>query len=155
MRSSVQRRDRRSPAVPTFAAAVLVFVGASAGCGGDDRVGLRIYDPSTPDAPQVTSADIVRSSVHAERGLQGSGVLRFRFTRRGARNFRFLTRAAARKGAQKGRPQWIAFEVDDRVYFRPFIDYRFYPDGLDGAPGVEITLGSFAMAHRLAKRIRD
>ena len=155
MRSSVQRRDGRSAASPTFAAAVLVFIGASTGCGGEARGGLRIYDPSTPDAPGVTSAEIVRSSVHAQRGLQGSGVLRFRFTRRGARNFRLLTLAVARKGSEKGRPQRIAFEVDDRIYARPFVDYRIYPRGLDGSPGIEITLGSFAMAQRLAKRIRD
>ena len=80
-------------------AAILLVASASAGCAGDERVELRIYDPSAPGSPEVTTEDIVESSIRAVRAPGGSGVLYFEDTRDGGEKFRRLTRAVARKGA--------------------------------------------------------
>jgi hypothetical protein len=79
--------------------------------------------------------------------------LHFRLTGQGATKFHALTRGLARRGARLRRNLAVAIEIDGRVRARPFVDYRLYPDGLDGSQGIEVQLPR-ALARRFAKQIR-
>ncbi len=81
-------------------------------------------------------------------------MLSFRLTTNGARKFHSLTRALARRGARLRRPQRFAFAVNGRVYSRPFVDYRAFPNGLDGRTGIQVEGMTLATAQRLAREIR-
>lgn len=133
-----------------------------AGCGGDHRSatidqareGIRIYDPSGRVAAEVTEADVISSSVKTWRGAGAGTNVNLELTAHGRRGFRRLTGGLAHRGAQLHRVQHFAIAVDDRVYSRPFIDYRISPDGLDATGGVEIANVPTKMAERLAAEIR-
>jgi hypothetical protein len=118
------------------------------------RVDLRIYDSAMQSRWEVRTADVVRSSAYASRVAGDSASLYFRLTASGAVKFRRLTRDLARRGARLRRAQRFVLKIDGRVYARPRVDYRAFPDGLDGRPGIEIQGLSLSTAQRLAGRIR-
>jgi hypothetical protein len=118
------------------------------------RVDLRIYDPAMQSRWEVRTADVVRSSAHASRGLGGSASLYLRLTASGAVKFRRLTRDLARRGARLRRAQRFVLKIDGRVYARPLVDYHAFPDGVDGRPGIQIEGMPLSTAQRLARRIR-
>jgi hypothetical protein len=132
--------------------ASLALLATSAAWGRTSQVALRIYDPSGQVKTEVTSADVVRSSVRASPG-PGGAVLSFDLTKQGASKFHTLTRALARRGARLHRRQAFAVEIGGKVFSRPWIDYRVNPDGLPGDSGIEIDLSRLAVAQRLAKEI--
>lgn len=139
------------------AAALLVLsisLATSAGRAGTKQYELRIYDPTRQVKTEVTSAEVVRSSVRASRGPAGSGILDFALTKPGASRFLSLTRALARRGARLHRNQSFALAIGGRVFSRPFVDYRRFPGGLPGNAGIEVQLPRLAAAQKLAKEIR-
>lgn len=117
-------------------------------------VDLRIYDPLGQARWEVRTADVVRSSAYASRRPGGSAALYFRLTKYGALKFHRLTRALARRGVRLHRSQPFALKVDGRVYARPLVDYRAFPDGLDGRSGIQVEGLKLATAQRLAREIR-
>ncbi len=138
---------------------LLTFVGAAvlvpSACGTASHLTLRIYDPTGQAKSEVTTADVVRSSARASREHGGSAVLFFRLMNEGSSKFHSLTRALARRGARIRRRQPFAFEIDGRVYARPLIDYRAYPDGLDGRPGLQMEGLRLETAQLVARHIRE
>jgi hypothetical protein len=92
--------------------------------------GLYIYDASARVKVVLTNADLVPASVHVGREAGGSLGLAGGFTSIGASKFCRLTRALAHRGQRLQHPQRFAFQVDGRVYARPLVDYRAFPDGL-------------------------
>jgi hypothetical protein len=138
--------------------ALLLVIGVSAGCSGSRTappIGLRIYDPAGRVKGQVTSTDVVRSSVRTSREPGGTAGIFFALTRRGKQRIHRLTRALAHRGARLHRIQQFAFEVRGHVYARPRIDYRAFPDGIDGAPGIEIPGLTPGAARRIAAQLRE
>jgi hypothetical protein len=81
-------------------------------------------------------------------------VLHLDFTRRGVQRFDTLTRLLANRGSRLGRDQQLAFAVDGVVYWRPLIDHRAFPNGLDGRAGINLRNLVYATAQRLAQLIR-
>jgi preprotein translocase subunit SecD len=140
--------------VALAAACVFVLTAASVTTA---RVHLRIYDADGHAKPELTLADIVRSSVRADFDPSSrQAVLFFAFTKPGDRKFHLLTRALARRGARLHRYQHFAFAVNGHVYTRPFIDYKAYPNGFaTGSVGVSMSLPSVKVARRLAGLIRS
>jgi len=144
-------------------AIALAFLIASTGaavCAPSTRsaarhVELRIYDSVGQAKWEVRTPDVVRSSARASRQPGGVAALYFRLTTNGAFKFHSLTRALARRGTRLHRSQRFAFEVDGRVYARPFIDYRASPNGLDGRSGIQVGGLKLATAQRLARGIRQ
>jgi preprotein translocase subunit SecD len=114
-----------------------------------------MYDPAGQSKWAVGTADVVRSSARASRQPGGFATLSFRLTNNGAMKFHNLTRALARRGARLHRAQRFAFEVDGRVVSLPSIDYRAFPNGLDGRSGIQVEGLKFATAQRLARGIRQ
>jgi hypothetical protein len=114
---------------------------------------LRMYDPARLAKIEVTTADVVPSSARASRQPGGSGRLYFRLTRQGAMKFHTLTLALARRGARLHHSLPFAVEINSRVRARPLVDYRAFPDGLNGASGVEIGM-PLPLAQMLARQIR-
>jgi preprotein translocase subunit SecD len=117
---------------------------------------LRIYDPNGQAADVLTASDIVASSVRtgAEEGGVHTDFIAFELTPRGQKRFHRLTAGLAHRGASLHRLQHFAFEVNGRVYARPFIDYRISPDGFDASGGVEIAPIPPKVAKRLAAALR-
>ena len=117
---------------------------------------LRIYDAANMAKVRLTVADVVRSSARVESGeTAGSGFLYFRLTRDGVLKFRRLTHELARRGSRVHRSQRVAIEINDRVYARPMVDYRVFPDGLDASQGLQIGGLKLSVANRLADEIRN
>ena len=152
----------RSKTLSLLSAVAMVGLLASAASGGGARTGLRVYDPSGQVKTEVTSADVVRSSVRAVSSPvvsppqpgRAAGLV-FSLTKRGASKFESLTRALAQRGARLHRNQRFAVEVGGRIYLRPWVDYRRNPNGLPGGSGVEITGLAIATARMLVRLIRD
>ncbi len=130
-----------APMVPTF------FVPA-------EQLGLRISDLAGRVKAEVTNAGVVRSSVRAVRQAGGAAAVVGVFTKDGASKFCSLTRGLARRGARVHRPQHFAIAVGGRVYARPWVDYRAFPNGLCGSPGFEWGGMQLPVARRLARLIR-
>jgi hypothetical protein len=133
--------------------ALLLGVSASEARGRAGVFTLRLYDPTGKVPTQVTQADVIRPSAWASEQPDGTWYLYFRLTNRGNARFATLTRALARRGARLHTWQRFAFEIDGRVYLRPFVDYKAFPNGLDSSEGFEFPF-SYELAHRLAKAIR-
>jgi hypothetical protein len=112
---------------------------------------MRIYDPTGHVTGEVTEVDVIPSSVETWRGTS----VNLELTARGRRRFLRLTRGLAHRGAKLHRVQHFAIEIGGRVYSRPFIDYRVWPDGLDATPGVELSNVPPKIARRLADELRS
>ena len=134
-----------------LAGAALVFLVAAGGAAAAS--GVRIYAIGDTTAPQISSADIIRASIRAASDA-GQPVVAFSFTRAGAKKFHLLTLALARRGARLHRFARFAFEVDGKVYSRPYVDYRAFPQGFSGSAGVEVDVSSLATARKLAGLMR-
>jgi hypothetical protein len=115
---------------------------------------MRIYDPSGRVSAEVTEADVISSSVKTWSGAGAGTSINLELTAHGRASFLRLTRRLAHRGAKLHDVQHFAIAVDDRVYSRPFIDYRMSPDGLDATGGVQIANIPSKMAERLAAEIR-
>jgi len=79
----------------------------------------------------------------------------FDFTGKGRKQFQTVTRAISQRGADVGTDQRFAAVLDNKIITRPTIDFRQYPDGLDGVGGTQIS-GSFTIesAQDLAKLLK-
>ena len=84
-------------------------------------------------------------------------IVALELTEQGRRDFHDLTREIAQRGAdlaQGGDPlptsHHFAIVVDDRIVSMPFINWREVPDGIDGAQGAQIVVGTAEQARRLA-----
>ena len=138
-----------------MAALLVVQLAAPARATTPMRTTLRMYDPTGGTATEVTLSDVVRSTVRVFRDSSpGRGVLHLDFTRRGVQRFDILTRFLAHRGTRLRRDQQLAFAVDGVVYWRPLIDHRSFPNGLDGRAGINIGNLLYATAQRLARLIR-
>jgi len=114
---------------------------------------VRIFDPSGHVRTSLTLADLVASSAKTWRAPDRSTSLLVAFTPAGRAKFCALTRDLAQRGARVGVPQRSAFAVDGHIYAEPKIDFKAYPHGLCGVPGLEISLRA-SLAERLAHIIR-
>ena len=136
-----------------LAIATLV-VAASDALASGTQFTLRVYDPTGLVKTEVTSADVVRSSFRAVLQPGGSAAVVGTLTRAGDSKFCSLTRALARRGARLRRPQHFAFEVAGRVYARPWVDYKAFPNGVCGSPAFEVVGMRLAVARTLVRLIR-
>jgi len=147
--------------------AVVALIGSlvvvAAGCGGGTskrEFELRIYDPTGKVPVELTTADIVRSSVRAELPeLQPVGgryaVVSIALTDTGTSKFCRLTRAVARRGRALGKRQAFVIEINGHVKSRPQLDYDATPNGICGAPGFEIQGIRRKEAQALVRLIRE
>lgn len=74
----------------------------------------------------------------------GEPIVTFELTPAGRRAFQALTATLARRGAQISGPgatfdQHFAIAVDNKLVTVPFIDFKSYPDGIDGNYGADIA----------------
>ena len=116
--------------------------------GGVLRYGLR-------GDPAVGGTDFaVRTLTVRTDPATGAPVLLVPFSRDGARRFEAFTRELARDGAEQGEPQHVAVVLDREILAFPAIDPDAYPEGLPGAPGLQIALATRAQAERVAAKLR-
>ena len=142
-------------------AGALVLV--ATGCGGGTSANefeLRIYDPTGEVPVELTTADIVRSSARAELPeLQPVGgryaVVSIMLTDTGTSKLCRLTRAVARRGRALGKRQAFVIEINGQVKMRPQLDYDATPNGICGAPGIEIQGIRRKEAQALVRLIRE
>jgi preprotein translocase subunit SecD len=84
-------------------------------------------------------------------------IVELELTEQGQRDFQELTRTIAQRGADNalgGDPlttsQHFAIVVDGRIMAVPFINWQEVPDGIDGARGMQIPVGTAEQARQLA-----
>jgi hypothetical protein len=123
-------------------------------CGRPTQTDISIYDPTHHVKVELTSDDFVPSSARAEPQPGGSASLYVGFTSEGAAKFCRLTRDLARRGARLHREQHFAFAAGLAIYARPRVDHRANPEGICGAPGVEVSGMRPALARVVALGIR-
>jgi SecD/SecF fusion protein len=100
------------------------------------------------DGAALGNADVADARAARDPVTQDPAVV-FDFTPAGQRTFSELTRAIARRGADRQRPgedsiraaQHFAIVLDDRLVSVPFIDFQDAPDGIDGRIGAQIQGG--------------
>jgi len=103
----------------------------------------------------VTSGDIVRSSIRVVPLSRRYATLYVGFNRRGRAQFCRLTRVLARRGTRLHRHQYFVIAADSRVFFRLWVDYQKFPNGLCGLPGFESDRMPIRAARAFAKLIRN
>jgi hypothetical protein len=132
-------------------------VGPAASAATHAKVNFRIYDPKGLIHAQVTLSGLVRSAARAWRppySSPGHGALSLTFNRTGETAFCRLTRGLARRGARLHRVQYQGIVIDGWVSTKTNVDYRHFPNGLCGSPGLEIQGIKLTTARRLARLIR-
>lgn len=113
---------------------------------------VRVFDPARQVKTALTLGDFVPSSA-AWVSENGSSALSVTFTPTGRKKFCILTRALAQRGVRVGVPQRLAFAVDGRTYADPTVNFKLFPHGLCGSPGLQVYLRA-SLAQRLAQLIR-
>ena len=111
------------------------------------------------DHVALASSDITNPQQSTDRGT-GSPNITFGFTSRGKTEFQNLTAQITRRGSLvsglgQSLNQHFAVAVDDQLITVPFIDFKLYPDGINGNIGADIS-GSFTStsARDLANELR-
>jgi hypothetical protein len=133
----------------------LLFVATSCGGGASEKeLEFRVYDPMGMVQTELTSADIVRRSAAAGPGHGGDGTLELALTDTGASKLCRLTRSLARRGRALGELQSFVVEVNGRELARPDLDHEATPDGICGAPGIQVNGIPLEYALALADEIR-
>jgi hypothetical protein len=131
-------------------------------CGGrhirarQPKTTLRIFDPTGHIHAQVTLSGIVRrqTAVTYVNYPRGTGRLLLVFNRAGRTDFCRLTQGLARRGARLHNHHEVnAFEVNGHIYLRPYVDYRYYPNGLCGLPDLQMQM-KLVTAGQLARLLR-
>lgn len=155
-----QRNRNNWPLLLTamFAVMLLLATIILTGCGDKHHstIRLRLYDPSGSTKARITESDIITDSVETTSYPKSSSYIDFRLTPNGAKQFRELTYAIARRGKRALKPQYMAFAVDGRLISRIVIDYKEYPHGLMvyTTTPVSIAVANAAAAKTLVRRIR-
>jgi preprotein translocase subunit SecD len=106
--------------------------------------------PSAPGAkffvlrgpPALTGTDVTDPRVSNDPST-GVPDVTFGFTAAGRRVFEAMTKEIARRGSEvsglgQTLNQHFAIVLDDRLISVPFIDYKQYPDGINGDQGADI-----------------
>jgi len=137
---------------PLSVLAVAAAISAAA-CSSSNHssAGIRIFDPAGRIHKDVRSKDVSSATVISVSGQSGVALV---LTRSGAKGFHELTRRLAERGARLHRNTHFAFAVDGRVYATPYVDYRLYPQGLDGSSGIEVANLPASVAQEVAREIR-
>jgi SecD/SecF fusion protein len=125
--------------------------------------GKRWFYYAAKGRPEMTGADLVRAHTREDTDPNtGQPVVLMYFTDRGARAFRRITAAEAKRGKARwvhaGRPaatqpyfQHFAIVLDGRILSVPSIDFQQYPSGISGENGAQIVgLHGVAEARGLA-----
>ena len=105
--------------------------------------GSEVVDPKASTSPNTGIPDV-----------------EFSFTAAGRRAFREVTAGVARRGAlvsSLGQTlnQHFAVALDNKLITVPSIDFKQYPDGIDGTNGADITGGfTIQSAQDLATQLR-
>jgi SecD/SecF fusion protein len=123
-----------------------------------------IADPTTQfyvlkDNVALFGNDITNPQQSTDTG--GNPDVTFGFTGSGGSKFQSVTSTIAHRGQGIGSPtqpllQHFAVALDNILITVPSIDFRTYPDGIDGSTGAQITGGfTIQSAQDLATQLRD
>jgi SecD/SecF fusion protein len=114
------------------------------------------------DRPALSGTDIKNPEQNFDQTLGNQPDVTFNFSSKGRKAFQNVTRKVAERGADNafgGDPsstsQHFAIALDNQLVTSPTIDWRQYPDGIDGSTGAQIS-GSFTLqeAQDLAKTLK-
>ncbi len=118
------------------------------------------------DNPVLSGADIKNPEQNFENGSGGPPIVRMEFSDRGREAFADTTRAIAQRGADNaalngglqnpiGASHHFAIRLDNELISTPYINFREYPDGIDGSQGAEISGGfTIETAQDLARLLK-
>jgi preprotein translocase subunit SecD len=117
---------------------------------------LAVYDAerNLRDRPALDNA-AVASAAPSTDPITREPVVLLALTADGQERFLALTRALAHRGEDVGEFQHFAITIDDEVYSEPYIDWRYAPNGIDGADGLHISGGFTAQQARELAAVLD
>jgi SecD/SecF fusion protein len=95
------------------------------------------HDPTgSHPVPEITGTMLDLGGTRADIDPQSSApIVLMKFTGKGNKAFRDVTRAEAQRGAALGTPQHFAIVLDNEIRSWPQIDYTQYPSGIDPTGG--------------------
>jgi SecD/SecF fusion protein len=112
--------------------------------------------------PEMSGSDLVLSGTRADFGQTGTPVVLLQFTNHGGNEFGKITKEEADRGATKfdlaGKQgnylnftQHFAIVLDGQLESTPYIDFKQFPDGIQGNNAeIDLNGGSFQEAKDLA-----
>lgn len=106
------------------------------------------------DNPGLSGKDITNAASTRDlgQGRSGEPIVTMQFTDAGRDKFKSITQALATRGSLQGEDQSFSIVLDGELISNPTVDYKQYPDGIDGNGGAQIQ-GSFTSAS--AKTLAD
>jgi len=118
--------------------------------------------PNGASIPEMTGSDLVLSGTRADFGQTGQPVVLLQFTNHGADEFGKITKLEASRGSFKytaagsqgnyqNYAQHFAIVLDGKLESTPYIDFKQYPDGIQGNNAeIDLNGGTFSEAKDLA-----
>jgi SecD/SecF fusion protein len=118
------------------------------------------------DNPVLSGSDIKNPEQTFEDGSGGPPIVKMEFSDKGRDAFAATTRAIARRGADNaaqngglqnpiGASHHFAIRLDNALISTPYVNFREYPDGIDGKQGASISGGfTIQTAQDLARLLK-
>src|SRR5215210_5297046 len=116
------------------------------------------------DDPGLSGTDIKNPEQNFDQRAGNEPIVTFDFSDKGRRAFQRITREVAQRGADNANPlnpdpdassHHFAIALDNELVSTPSINYREYPDGIDGSTGAQISGGfTITSAQDLAKILK-
>src|SRR3954468_5792695 len=115
------------------------------------------------DRPGLSGTDIKNPEQTFDDRAGNAPIVTFKFTDKGRKAFQNITREISQRGADNAPPaanpatssQHFAIVLDNELVSSPSINYREYPDGIDGRDGAQISGGfTIQTAQDLAKILK-
>ena len=155
---------------------IIVSCAAKTGCLGAQAASpsgayyyvMKFYPAGQPNGgpaiPEMTGSDLVLSGVNADFGPTGSPIVTLQFTNHGGNQFGNITKQEAQRGQTKwelaGKPggtayqnyaQHFAIVLDQQLESTPYIDFKQFPDGIQGNNAeIDLNGGTIGEAKDLA-----
>ena len=116
------------------------------------------------DDPGLSGTDIKNPEQNFDQRAGNEPIVTFDFSDKGRKAFQQITSEVAQRGADNANPlnpdptqssQHFAIALDNELVSIPYINYREYPDGIDGSTGAQISGGfTITSAQDLAKVLK-
>jgi SecD/SecF fusion protein len=113
---------------------------------GSSRVSRTVWD-IMKDNPGLRGKDITSARQQLDQSTFGNNepIVTMQFTDQGRKLFQQVTKDLATRGALRQQLQSFAIVLDGVIISNPTVDYKQYPQGIDGSNGAQIQ-GNFTVS---------
>src|SRR5262249_19567047 len=105
---------------------------------GSSRVSRTVWD-IMKDNPGLRGKDITTPRQQLDQSTFGNNqpIVTMQFTDQGRKQFQQVTKDLATRGALRQQLQSFAIVLDGEIISNPTVDYKQYPQGIDGSNGAQ------------------